>query len=389
MTDHALDLARQLIGRASVTPDDAGCQALIGERLEAAGFTVQHLRFGEVDNLWAVAGATGPLLCLAGHTDVVPPGPAEDWQHDPFEARIEDGWLYGRGASDMKSSVAAMVCAAERFRADQPDHDGRLALLLTSDEEGPAVDGTRAVVNWLAQNDTRIDYCLVGEPSSSNSLGDTIKNGRRGSLNGHIRVHGRQGHVAYPDVADNALHRLLALLADLAGQHWDNGDEFFPPTSFQVSNLSAGTGAENVIPSVAEAYFNWRFNPAQTEAMLRAHVEQRCAAFGINPAAIEWRLSGEPFITESGPLVDATRAAVIQVTGNSPVLSTAGGTSDGRFIAPTGAEVLELGPLNATIHQVNECIRADDVAVLSDIYEDIIRRVLTGSTRPDSPAPAP
>jgi len=382
MSEPALDLARELIGRASVTPDDAGCQTLIGERLEAAGFAVRHLRFGEVDNLWAVAGDSGPLFCFAGHTDVVPPGPAEDWHSDPFEAIVDDGWLYGRGASDMKSSVAAMVCAAERFRAAHPDHDGRLAFLLTSDEEGPAVDGTRAVIDWLATNDIAIDYCLVGEPSSSRTLGDTIKNGRRGSLNGHIRVCGRQGHVAYPDAADNALHRLLPLLADLAAQHWDDGDTFFPPTSFQISNLTAGTGAENVVPGIAQARFNWRFNPLQTQDTLRERVEQRCAAFDIDPASIEWRLSGQPFITESGALVEATRDAVAAVVGTQPALSTAGGTSDGRFIAPTGAEVLELGPLNASIHQANERIPADDVATLSGIYEQIIRRLLTGTTRP-------
>jgi succinyl-diaminopimelate desuccinylase len=379
MDDEALALARALIGRASVTPDDGGCQSLIGERLQAAGFHVEHLRFGDVDNLWAVAGDTGPLLCLAGHTDVVPPGPAEDWTRDPFGADVDEaGWLYGRGASDMKSSVAAMVCAAERFRRSYPDHPGRLAFLLTSDEEGPAVDGTRAVVDWLAARNIDIDYCLVGEPSSSEQLGDTVKNGRRGSLNGHARVRGRQGHVAYPHKADNALHRLVALLADLAAHVWDEGDTFFPPTSFQVSNIIAGTGAENVIPGVAEARFNWRFNPAQSEDSIRTHVERRCEAFGIAPASIEWRLSGMPFITRDGALIDATREAIRAHTGIETTLSTAGGTSDGRFIAPTGAEVLELGPLNATIHQADERIPAADVARLATIYEDIVKRLLVG-----------
>ena len=376
MADDALDLARALIARASVTPNDAGCQKLIGERLTAAGFAVEHLRIGDVDNLWAVAGDSGPLLCFAGHTDVVPPGPLQDWSHDPFAATLDDGWLVGRGAADMKSSVAAMVCAAERFRARHPEHGGRLAFLLTSDEEGPAVDGTRAVMDWLADRGVAIDYCLVGEPSSTDTLGDTVKNGRRGSLNGHARVRGRQGHVAYPHKADNALHRLLALLADLAAHHWDDGDEFFPPTSFQVSNLEAGTGAENVIPGVAEARFNWRFNPKQDEASIRRHVEQRCVAHGIPAEAITWRLSGAPFITREGALIDATRAAIREHTGLDALLSTAGGTSDGRFIAPTGAQVLELGPLNDTIHQADEKIAAADVGRLSAIYEDIVARLV-------------
>lgn len=377
MADDALALARELISRASITPDDGGCQALIGARLETAGFHVSQLRFGDVDNLWAVAGDRGPLLCLAGHTDVVPPGPRDDWAHDPFSAHVDDaGWLNGRGASDMKSSVAAMVCAAERFRAARPGHAGRLAFLLTSDEEGPAVDGTRAVMNWLHEHDIAIDYCLVGEPSSSEQLGDTVKNGRRGSLNGHARVRGVQGHVAYPHKADNALHRLVALLSDLAAHHWDDGDAFFPPTSFQVSNIAAGTGAENVIPGLAEARFNWRFNPAQDENSIRSHVESRCNAFGIATDAIEWRLSGVPFITPAGALIEATRAAIRNKIGIDTTLSTAGGTSDGRFIAPTGAEVIELGPRNDTIHQANERIRAADVERLAAVYEDIIARLL-------------
>lgn len=377
MAGDALALARELISRASITPDDAGCQALISERLAAAGFAVEHLRFGAVDNLWAIAGDSGPLLCLAGHTDVVPPGPYNAWTRDPFSADVDDaGWLHGRGASDMKSSVAAMVCAAERFRAANPAHTGRLAFLLTSDEEGPAVDGTRAVVEWLTERGVGIDYCLVGEPSSSEQLGDTVKNGRRGSLNGHARVLGRQGHVAYPHKADNALHRLLALLADLTAHHWDDGDAFFPPTSFQVSNIEAGTGAENVIPGVAEARFNWRFNPLQDEARIRAHVESRCEAFGIASDAIEWRLSGTPFITRRGALIDAARDAIRAHTGLDTALSTGGGTSDGRFIAPTGAEVIELGPLNDTIHQADERIHADDVERLSAIYEGVIAKLL-------------
>lgn len=376
MHSAALELARALIQRASLTPNDAGCQPLIGERLASAGFTVEHLRFGAVDNLWAVAGSDGPLFCFAGHTDVVPPGPLEGWTHDPFAATVDGDWLYGRGAADMKSSLAAMVCAAERFRHAQPDHPGRLAFLLTSDEEGPAVDGTRAVMDWLAMRDVHIDYCLVGEPSSADRLGDTVKNGRRGSLNGHARIRGRQGHVAYPQKADNALHRLVTLLADLTTHRWDTGDRFFPPTSFQVSNLNAGTGAENVIPGIAEARFNWRFNPAQDAASIRAYVEDRCAALGIGADAIQWRLSGAPFITREGALIDATREAISRVTGLQTELSTAGGTSDGRFIAPTGAQVIELGPCNDTIHQADERIRATDVATLSELYEAILTRVL-------------
>ncbi|MGN8197988.1 succinyl-diaminopimelate desuccinylase [Salinisphaera sp. RV14] len=375
----ALDLARELIRRPSVTPEDAGCQDLLADRLEAAGFAIQRLRFGPVDNLWAVAGKSGPLLCLAGHTDVVPAGPAEQWSHDPFAAEIVDGRLYGRGAADMKSSVAAMVCAAERFRAEQPGHPGRLAFLLTSDEEGPAIDGTRAVMRWLAERGERIDFCLLGEPSSSHELADTIKNGRRGSLNARIRVRGRQGHVAYPQRADNALHRLIGLLHDLTAHRWDDGDAFFPPTSFQVSNLRAGTGAENMIPGDADAVFNWRFSPLQSAASIQAVVCDYCGRRGVDPHAIEWRLSGEPFITESGPLIDAARRAIRQCCGHDVTLSTAGGTSDGRFIAPTGAEVIELGPLNASIHQIDEHIEAAHVDQLAGVYYALIGALLGGS----------
>lgn len=373
--DDALTLAQELIQRASVTPEDGGCQALIGQRLESAGFSVEHLRFGPVDNLWAVAGNGGPLLCFAGHTDVVPTGPEADWHHPPFSGIVDDGWLHGRGAADMKSGVAAMVCAAERFRGAQPDHPGRIAFLLTSDEEGPAVDGTCKVIEWLGQNKTQIDYCIVGEPSSNKQLGDTIRVGRRGSLNGHITVRGRQGHVAYPRDADNALHRLLPLLDELASHHWDDGDEQFPPTSFQIPNFNAGTGADNVIPGVAEADFNLRFNPVQTPEGLQDHIENRCRAMGLT-YSIDWRLSGHPFVTREGALIDATMAAAEATCGITPTPSTGGGTSDGRYIAPTGAQVVEFGPVNATIHQINEHIRADDIARLSCCLEDIINRLL-------------
>lgn len=374
--DTALELARALIRRASVTPEDAGCQDLIAERLTTAGFAVERLRFGAVDNLWAVAGDSGPLLCLAGHTDVVPAGPAEQWTQDPFAAKIVDGQLYGRGAADMKSSVAAMVWAAERFRAAHPDHPGRLAFLLTSDEEGPAVDGTRAVMRWLDERGEHIDYCVLGEPSSSTALADTIKNGRRGSLNAHIRVSGRQGHVAYPQRADNALHRLIGLLHDLTAHRWDDGDDFFPPTSFQVSNLRAGTGAENMIPGQAEAVFNWRFSPLQTADSIQAVVHDYCDRHGVEHSAIDWRLSGEPFITEDGALIEAARRAIRRHCRHEATLSTAGGTSDGRFIAPTGAEVIELGPLNASIHQIDEHIDAAHVDRLADIYHTLIEDLL-------------
>ncbi|MDA3921474.1 MAG: succinyl-diaminopimelate desuccinylase [Salinisphaera sp.] len=374
--DSALNLAQALISRESVTPDDAGCQPLIAERLAAAGFVIEHMRIGEVDNLWAVAGNDGPLLCLAGHTDVVPPGPIEDWRTPPFDPTVIDGYLYGRGAADMKSSVAAMVCAAERFRVAYPNHTGRLAFLLTSDEEGSARDGTRAVMQALGARGIHIDYCLVGEPSSKSQLADTVKNGRRGSLNAHIRVRGRQGHVAYPQHADNAVHRLLPLLNELATHGWDGGDEAFPPTSFQISSIRAGTGAENVIPGVAEACVNWRFSPLQTHASIKTYVEERCRAHAIDPATIMWRLSGEPFITRKGRIVDAAIQAINEKTGQLPVLSTAGGTSDGRFIAPTGTQVLELGPCNDTIHQANERVLVADIDQLSEIYEEIIRRTL-------------
>jgi len=377
MTDDAtIALACELIQRPSVTPSDCGCQALIGKRLQAAGFELESLRFEDVDNLWAVAGNSGPLLCFAGHTDVVPPGDREDWASDPFEPRIENGVLYGRGAADMKGSVAAMVTAAERFRGANPNHEGRLAFLLTSDEEGPSIHGTKEVMQTLQQRGEAITWCVVGEPSSQDALGDTVKNGRRGSLGGRITLRGRQGHVAYPQNADNALHRLLPLLTELIEIEWDHGDKFFPPTSLQVSNLQAGTGADNVIPGRAQADFNLRYSPALNPDLIRAQVDALCEQHNAD-VKIEWRHSGEPFITESGDLVEATRKAVQAVTQLTPKLSTAGGTSDGRFIAPTGAQVIELGPINASIHQTNEHVRVEDLSRLSEIYEGIMQRLLT------------
>lgn len=373
--DPTVELACELIRRPSVTPDDAGCQSLIGERLEAAGFTLESMPFGEVDNLWAVAGGNGPICCFAGHTDVVPTGPLEDWAGDPFEPRVADGQLYGRGAADMKASVAAMVTAAERFRAAQPEHTGRLALLLTSDEEGPSVDGTRRVVETLTARGEHIDWCVVGEPSSETRLADVIKNGRRGSLTGRLTVHGTQGHVAYPAAADNALHRLIALLNDLLAIEWDHGDKHFPPTRLQIANLTAGTGANNVIPGQAHAEFNLRYSPALDADAIQDRVEAICRDHDAE-FDLDWHHSGSPFITEPGTLVDAVQAAANTVTGVTPRLSTAGGTSDGRFIAPTGAEVVELGPLNATIHQADERVAIDSLAPLSDIYEHIMKRLL-------------
>lgn len=375
-------LAIELIRRPSVTPADAGCQRLIGERLAALGFHLEPMRFGEVDNLWARRGRSAPLFCFAGHTDVVPPGPLGQWTSEPFQPTLRDGLLYGRGAADMKGSLAAMVTATERFVAAHPDHLGSIAFLLTSDEEGPAVDGTRRVVDTLGARGERIDYCLVGEPSSREHLGDTVKNGRRGSLNGRLSVIGRQGHVAYPQLADNPVHRVAPALAALCAETWDAGSEHFPPTTFQISNIHAGTGAENVIPDTAEVLFNLRFSTALTPDGIASRVHDILARNGLardTHYRIDWRLSGLPFLTEPAALVDAARAAIAAETGRDTLLSTAGGTSDGRFIAPTGAQVLELGPLNATIHQINECVGVADLDQLSNLYVGILTRLLTES----------
>ena len=369
------DLACELIRRPSVTPDDAGCQALMAARLRRLGFRIEPLRFGDVDNLWARRGDADPLFCFAGHTDVVPPGPASSWASPPFEPSVRSGQLYGRGAADMKGSLAAMITATEAFVAERPGHRGSVAFLLTSDEEGPAVDGTVRVVETLATRGEKIAWCLVGEPTSVDRVGDVIKNGRRGSLNGRLRVLGRQGHVAYPHLALNPVHAFAPVLAALVATEWDRGNAHFPPTTFQISNLNAGTGAENVIPGELTAWLNFRFSTEVDAPTLQRRVEALLDAAGTR-YELEWRLSGNPFLTPAGELVDAARAAVRAVGGYDPELSTSGGTSDGRFIAPTGAQVLELGPRNATIHQVDECVGVDELDALHGIYLEVLRRLL-------------
>jgi succinyl-diaminopimelate desuccinylase len=371
-----LDLACQLIARSSVTPHDAGCQELMIRRLEAIGFTVERLRFGDVDNFWALRGKAAPLYVFAGHTDVVPSGPEPQWQSPPFEPVLRDGLLYGRGAADMKGSLAAMVTACERFVARHPAHAGAIGFLITSDEEGPAVDGTVRVMEHLEARGEKITGCIVGEPTSTTRVGDTIKNGRRGSLNGRLVVFGQQGHVAYPHLADNPVHRLGPLLSELCGETWDEGNEFFPRTTFQISNIHAGTGANNVIPGTVELLFNFRFSTEVTDHELCERVEAILDRHQLR-YELEWSLSGQPFLTPSGELVSATRQAIKEITGQETQLSTSGGTSDGRFIAPTGAQVLELGPSNATIHKIDECVRVADLDILSRIYERILEKLLT------------
>ncbi|MBB3048078.1 succinyl-diaminopimelate desuccinylase [Litorivivens lipolytica] len=373
-TSPTLDLTLELIRRQSVTPEDADCQQLMMDRLSAIGFRCSEVNFGEVKNFWAVRGESGPLFCFAGHTDVVPTGPAEEWSNPPFEPKIIDGYVHGRGAADMKGSLAAMVTACEKFVADNPNHSGRIAFLITSDEEGPAVNGTVKVVEWLQQQGEHIDYCLVGEPSSTELVGDIIKNGRRGSLGCRMLVHGVQGHVAYPHLAKNPVHLAAPALAELAATEWDQGNDHFPATSFQISNIKAGTGATNVIPGTMEVIFNFRFSTETTDAKLRERTEAILAKHGLE-VELDWNLSGQPFLTAEGELVSATLKAINAVTGRTGSLSTAGGTSDGRFIAPTGSQVVELGPVNATIHKVDECAKASDIEQLSDIYAEILKEL--------------
>jgi succinyl-diaminopimelate desuccinylase len=370
-----LRLTEELIARASVSPTDGGCQALMIERLEAIGFTVENLRFGPVDNFWAKRGRGAPVLCFAGHTDVVPSGPLDEWQSDPFVPVIRDGVLYGRGAADMKSGLAAMVTACEDFVARCPAHRGTIAFLITSDEEGPSVDGTRRVVEVLRARQERIDWCLVGEPSSEAVLGDTMKIGRRGSLSGRLTVHGIQGHIAYPQSADNPVHAVAPALAELAARSWDHGNEHFQPTTFQVSNISAGTGAPNVIPGELKARFNLRFSTEQTVDGLKTVVEEILRHHRVK-YSLEWFISGYPFLTVPGELSAAATRAVQEQLQITPKLSTGGGTSDGRFIAPMGAQVIEIGVVNATIHKVNECVRIADLEALRRIYVRILELLL-------------
>lgn len=370
-----IELATDLIRRPSVTPEDAGCQELLASRLEAIGFRVEHLRCGDVSNLWARYGSDGPLLTFAGHTDVVPTGPEEAWSVPPFLPEIRDGQLYGRGAADMKGSLAAMIVAIERFLLNGPELNGSIALLITSDEEGPAIDGTVKVVQHLEARGEKIDYCVVGEPSSTAAVGDVVKNGRRGSLGGHLSIRGIQGHVAYPQNARNPIHEAAPALAALAAETWDAGNQHFPPTSFQISNIRSGTGATNVIPGELEALINFRFSTESSEESLKTRTQAILDAHGLD-YELNWNLSGLPFLTEPGALVDAVSAAILDVTGRETELSTAGGTSDGRFIAPTGSEVVELGPCNATIHQVDENVSASDLDLLAEMYEKILENLL-------------
>lgn len=364
-----------LIARPSVTPLDAGCQALIAARIEPLGFSCESMVFGEVTNLWARTGHPGPLLAFAGHTDVVPTGPERAWSSPPFEPQVRDGVLYGRGAADMKGSIAAFVTACERFFAAHAPRRGAVAMLITSDEEGPAVDGTVRVLDALEARGQRIEECLVGEPSSEMRVGDRLRNGRRGSLNGHLIVEGVQGHVAYAENAVNPIHGFARALAALDAEHWDSGSADFPPTSFQVSNVQAGTGADNVIPGHLEAQFNFRYSTALTAERLRERVERLLDAHGL-AYSLTWRHSGEPFLTRACALIDATRAAVGEICGAPAALSTAGGTSDGRFIARRGAHVVELGPVNASIHRIDEHVAVEELDVLSRIYERILEKRL-------------
>lgn len=371
-----LDLTKQLIACRSVTPDDAGCQTLMTERLAKSGFNIERLTYGDVSNLWARRGDSGPVLVFAGHTDVVPPGPLEQWHSDPFTPEERNGKLYGRGAADMKGSLAAMITAVETFLEEHTQPKGSIAFLITSDEEGPAVNGTVKVLEHLKNRGETIDWCIVGEPSSRERVGDVIKNGRRGSLSGALTVHGRQGHVAYPQLADNPVHRVSAALAELCGTTWDEGNAFFPPTTFQISNIHAGTGATNVIPGEARIQFNFRYSTETDDRQLRSRVETLLDKHGLN-YSLEWELSGKPFLTDRGELIDATEQAIKEVTGYATELSTAGGTSDGRFIAPFGAQVVELGPVNASIHQIDEHVDIADLETLSKIHQRILVKLLS------------
>lgn len=377
MGARTLALTHELISRPSVTPDDAGCQALLAQRLAQAGFTNEHLRFGDVDNLWAVHGQDGPTLVLLGHTDVVPPGPREAWASDPFVSDVRDGVLYGRGAADMKGSVAAFVVAAEEFAREFPDHPGRIGILLTSDEEGDAIDGVRKVADVFRARRERLDWCVTGEPSSKSVLGDLLRVGRRGSLSGTLTVRGIQGHVAYPEKARNPIHLALPALAALTARHWDEGYETFPPTSLQVSNIHAGTGANNVIPGELQVLFNLRYNPSWTAEQLERECEVVLESHSLD-YSVHWHRSGEPFYTPEGVLRAAAREVLGVFSGAAPEESTGGGTSDARFIAPLGTQCIEIGPVNASIHKVDEHVRVADLEALPSLYHALIKRMLLG-----------
>jgi len=372
----ALDLLKELIRRPSVTPDDAGCQEILARRLEALGFACETMQFGDVTNLWARRGGDGPVLCFAGHTDVVPPGAEAEWHTDPFEPVEKEGHLYGRGSADMKSGLAAMITSLESFIADNPDHGGSLSMLITSDEEGHARDGTLRVVEALQSRGEQIDWCVLGEPSSQEKLGDIVRIGRRGSLSGMLTVRGIQGHVAYPQLADNPIGRFAPVLSELYATEWDQGNDYFPPTSFQVVDIRAGVGFPNVTPGELSARFNFRYSTEWSHEGLKEKVQDMLDAFDID-YDLDWHLSGEPFLTQAGKLIDAVTSAVSEQTGTAPELSTGGGTSDGRFISPAGADVVELGPVNASIHKVDEHVRIDDVIKLSSMYRRIMELLLT------------
>ncbi|WP_274584536.1 succinyl-diaminopimelate desuccinylase [Neisseria leonii] len=370
-----LALAKQLIAQASVTPDDKNCQTILADRLRAAGFTVEEMPFGETKNFWARRGSGAPLVCFAGHTDVVPGGPEEKWTSPPFVPTERDGKLYGRGAADMKTSIAAFVTAAERLTARMPDHQGSIALLITSDEEGDAHDGTTKVVDVLKARGETIDYCVVGEPTAVGRLGDTIKNGRRGSLSGRLTVKGKQGHIAYPHLAVNPVHIFAPALAELCAETWDSGNGYFPPTGFQISNIRAGTGATNVIPGTLDVWFNFRFSTESTDSGLKQRVHDILDKHGLCYDLV-WSLSGRPFLTEAGRLTDVARQAVAEVCGVQAELSTSGGTSDGRFIKAVARELIELGPVNASIHQIDEHIELAAIDELSAVYERMLEKLL-------------
>ncbi len=370
-----IDVAKNLINRRSVTPEDAGCQEYMKAWLDESGFSHEDMVFEDTTNLWSRRGSDGPLLCFAGHTDVVPSGPEDVWQTPPFVATEKDGYLHGRGAADMKGSLAAMMVATRRFVADYPDHKGSIAYLITSDEEGPFINGTTRVIDTLEARNEKITWCIVGEPSSTTEVGDVVKNGRRGSLTGDLTVKGIQGHVAYPHLARNPVHDAAPALAELSQSHWDNGNDFFPPTSFQISNINAGTGAGNVIPGSCKVCFNFRFSTEVTDQQLIERVTTILDKHNLD-YDIDWTFNGQPFLTDSGALVEATQAAISSVTGRETKLSTAGGTSDGRFIAPTGAQVVELGPVNATIHKIDECVSMKDLETLTEIYYAMMVRLL-------------